>query len=408
MNILVLTSVYPSEDDKNQDATKVVRYFVQEWSKDGHRIIVIHNIHRYPSIIHKLPNSIKQKMASKINFYIPDWKTVKEDKNFLDNNVEIWRLPILKLMPHKGHSKRIIKKQSNKIKAILEARHFSPEIIMGHWMSPQLQIISELRKIYLCKTSLVIHGREYYIRDKKFNCIKYLTSIDALGCRNNGDSEYVKRVLGLRKSPFICYSGIPDAFITNCIFDKGKFQELPKQWRIIYVGRLVAYKHVETTIRALAQLDDYNFIFDIIGIGPEEKALKLLANKLGIGHKVIFHGKMSREQVFEYMHKAHCFVMLSKGEAFGLVYLEAMASSCIVIASKGEGIDGIIKDKENCFLIPVGDKQGLIICLEKLFNSQPQELQYYSHNAFITASQFTDSNVAKRYLQDAMTFMEYI
>ena len=42
--------------------------------------------------------------------------------------------------------------------------------------------------------------------------------------------------------------------------------------------------------------------------------------------------------------------MISQGEAFGLVYLEAMARGCITIASRGEGFDGIIKDGINGFL----------------------------------------------------------
>ena len=43
------------------------------------------------------------------------------------------------------------------------------------------------------------------------------------------------------------------------------------------------------------------------------------------------------------IHNADCFVMVSSREAFGLVYVEAMAKGCIVIATKGQGMDGIIK-----------------------------------------------------------------
>ena len=38
-------------------------------------------------------------------------------------------------------------------------------------------------------------------------------------------------------------------------------------------------------------------------------------------------------------------------EAYGLVYLEAMARGCITIASRDEGFDGVIKDGINGFCL---------------------------------------------------------
>lgn len=63
------------------------------------------------------------------------------------------------------------------------------------------------------------------------------------------------------------------------------------------------------------------------------------------------------------MKKSHCFVMVSKGEILGLVYLEAMASSCVAIGSIGEGIDGIIVDGENGCLCTPADLEALRITI---------------------------------------------
>ena len=51
--------------------------------------------------------------------------------------------------------------------------------------------------------------------------------------------------------------------------------------------------------------------------------------------------------------------MISKEETFGLVYLEAMSMGCITIASKNEGMEGIIIDGENGFLCTAGDDDEL-------------------------------------------------
>ena len=61
------------------------------------------------------------------------------------------------------------------------------------------------------------------------------------------------------------------------------------------------------------------------------------------------------------IRNADCFVMVSSREAFGLVYLEAMAKGCIVIGTKGQGIEGIVKHGENGFLCKARDVNELTV-----------------------------------------------
>ena len=397
MNILLLTSVYPSPDDENENVTKVVRYFAKEWGNQGHTVRVIHNVHRYPLLVHLLPKFIKRRIAAKLGFYIPDMKAVKAMR-FEDGDVSVNRIPVFKFLPHGDHPRRAIVNVAKKIESLNSSVGFSPDLIVGHWMSPQVQIIARLKEVYHCRTALVLHGRGY-LNDPKFDAKKYLKSIDALGCRSRAEAEYVQSVLGCEKKPFVCYSGVPDDFITGHTYDEEKFASVPKKWRFIYVGRLVAYKSIDKVLHALAAFRDRDFVFDVIGNGAEEASLKNLAHELGIEEKVVFHGRMPRDRVMDYMRKAHCFVMISKGEIFGLVYLEAMAASCLAIGSKDEGIDGVIENGVNGFLAPAADADGLKAVLDRLFEMDAQQLQKYSRMGFNTASEFTDSNVAKWYLE---------
>lgn len=399
MNILLITSVYPYPDDLNENVTKVVRYFVQEWDKQGHTVKVIHNAHRYPSLVHLIPKSIKQRLAAKLNFYIPDFDKVKP-LHINDGNVDVWRLPIFKYIPHGGHSKGVINKQVKKIVSVLEQEDFVPDIIMGHWMSPQIQIISRLKKIYNCRTSLVLHGRDY-LDKSKLDYTEYLPDIDRLGCRSRTDSEYVQNLLSLSYEPFVCYSGIPDSFVCDRLYDADKFRTAPDKWRFIYVGRLVSGKNIDKVIKALSKSSLKNFVFEIIGSGSEERALKNLVSELNMDDKVIFHGRLPRNEVIEHMRKSHVFVMISRNEAFGLVYLEAMAASCITIASRHEGIDGVIVDGENGLLSSAGDDNELCKVIDDLINSPVSKIRQLSENGFNTAKEFTDSNVAQWYLRDA-------
>ena len=399
MNILLLTSVYPSPSDKNGTVTKVVQYFANEWVKMGHKVIVVHNTARYPAVVHMLPEPVRQKLTAKLNFLIPPLKDVKEVFRE-ENGVRIYKFPILKLQPHGGHPKSIIHKQAQKIQETLLKESFIPDIIMGHWMSPQIQLIDILKDVYHCRTSLVLHGRGY-INDRRFDCKKYLKNLDALGCRSKAEAEFIKKGLGISSTPYICYSGVPDSYLENCEYID-KFDKKPEVWRFIYVGRLVAYKHLENVLAALPHLENQNNKFEIIGSGNEESNLRKLTIELDIDSKVSFRGQLPREEVLERMKQSNCFVMISKGEVFGLVYLEAMANSCISIGSIGEGIDGVIVDGKNGILSKPADTDDLVQTLNRVMRMGSKELKAISYAGYQTAQEFSDSNVAKKYLQDAM------
>lgn len=402
MNILVLSSVYHDSSLGNIDeSTPIVNYFVCDWRRQGHKIIVVHNAHRYPRIVHTLPKRVKKKFAAKLGFPIPDW-TVVSEKSYIDQGVKVWRLPMLKLIPHQGHKGRNVDKQVGKIKAILKEDGFSPDVIIGHWASPQMEIISRLKDIYNCRTAVVLHGTGY-IRDASFPAKEYLKKIDKLGARSKTQAQKVKEILNLSETPFICYSGVPDEYLRNYTFDEHKFDKKPETWRFIYAGRLVKYKAIDKTLKALSKLENQNYTFDIIGDGGEKENLISLTKELCISDKVTFHGRIPREEVLKYMRDAHVFILISKGEIFGLVYLEAMAATCISIGSIGEGIDGVIEDGENGLLCEAQNVDALTKRLEWLMNCSLEELKLLAQKGYETAQNFADSKVAKRYLEDVMS-----
>lgn len=399
MNILLLTSVYPAPTDKNGNVTKVVQFFATEWKKQGHNVLVVHNKNRYPVFVHMLPEFIRLKLTRRLSFFIPSLKETKKEIRD-DNGIKIYKIPILKLKPHGDYPEYRINHQIKEIETILSTESFKPDIIMGHWMSPQAQLLVKLKEIHKCRTSIVLHGRDY-IDDKSFNCIKYLQRIDAIGCRSKADSEYVKETLNLKKKPYVCYSGVPDRVLSEYKYDTEKFSKAINTWKFIYVGRLVAYKNIDIVLKALSKVS-FQYEFDIVGSGNEEKRLVTLARELGISNKVHFHGQLTRYEVIQHMKKAHVLVMVSKGEVFGLVYLEAMAASCISIGSIGEGIDGVIVNNSNGFLCDPGNIDSLEKTINMIVSMNPSRLYSVSENGYKTARDFSDSNVAKMYLNCAM------
>ena len=64
MNILVLTNIYPYEEDKSFDITKVVAFFTREWVKQGHNVVTIVNSTRFPKIYYTVAKYAKKMVVS--------------------------------------------------------------------------------------------------------------------------------------------------------------------------------------------------------------------------------------------------------------------------------------------------------------------------------------------------------
>jgi glycosyltransferase involved in cell wall biosynthesis len=75
------------------------------------------------------------------------------------------------------------------------------------------------------------------------------------------------------------------------------------------------------------------------------------------------------------MRDCTVFVLPSRYEGLGCVYLEAMASGKPIIACRGQGIDEIIQHRSNGWLIPVDGLEELVQGLQILLNDGDLRLQ---------------------------------
>lgn len=401
MNILVLTSIYPHVNGESSDGvTPVVHYFAKEWVKKGHNVQVINSCNRYPKLLYILPRRIIKFITSKFDVIVPK---ISQGKDLLStkDGVKIARFPMLKILPKRRYYEIQVERQLKKIIAYLSQNDFKPDLIVGHWENPQIPLLSKLKKIYHCRTSLVFHGIVYINQkiNKKWT-EKYIHDIDVIGVRSNAIARKVKSLLKLDKDPFICCSGIPDEYFENINIELVT-QGIKSGY--LYVGRLIKRKNVDISIKALKEVyGNQNFTFNIIGIGDEKSNLECIIEKDNLNKNIKLLGYLPREEVIKLMDESEVFIMISDNETFGLVYLEAMSRGCIVIASKDSGVDGIIKDGYNGFLCEQGNKEELKKVLKKIRRLSAEDKKIISQNAIKTAFNFRDSCVAELYLENVL------
>ena len=194
---------------------------------------------------------------------------------------------------------------------------------------------------------------------------------------------------------FMCYSGIPAHFLNRkevCIIAK------PIN-RFVYVGSFIRRKFPEKVLMGiLNSCVSKDFQLDYVGDGANRALIDKLISDNHLEEKVRLHGFVNREAVPNYIEKAQCFIMISEEETFGLVYLEAMSMGCITIASRNEGMEGIIIDGVNGFLCKAGDEKELTEIIDRINQMSNLELATISKNARQTALQLTDDKVAEKYI----------
>lgn len=102
---------------------------------------------------------------------------------------------------------------------------------------------------------------------------------------------------------------------------------------LIYAGRLIDTKNIETAVNALKIVKDKGkkFLFDIYGNGSLKNQLKKQVEQLELEEEVIFHEKVSQQELFSEYMKKDCFLFPSLLEISSTAVMEAMFCGLIPI-----------------------------------------------------------------------------
>lgn len=155
---------------------------------------------------------------------------------------------------------------------------------------------------------------------------------------------------------------------------------------VLSVGALVWYKHHQKTIQALSYLNEGSFL--LVGDGPEKENLNNLGKKLlGDRFKLIQADYHNLPKIYR---SADIFALPSwDREAFGIVYLEAMACGLGVVAPNDLSRNEIIG--EAGILVDVSSPEIYAKAIEQALESD------WRKKALVQAGKFSWEKIAKSY-----------
>ena len=186
-----------------------------------------------------------------------------------------------------------------------------------------------------------------------------------------------KNLYVLAASAFLSYDLSVFGFNNSKIFKWGYFpnceinSDLKKEQNtILYAGRLLKLKHVETVIKTarLLKRDGFEFKVNIVGDGPEKQRLIALKNKYKLDDCVKFLGSKTHNEVLEIMQSSSIYMFTSDfNEGWGAVLNEAMTNSCAVVASSAIGsVPFLITHNENGMIYKYGNDKNAYKAVKEL------------------------------------------
>lgn len=348
MKILFITDLYPVKE--NEKTTPRTLYdFVEGFKELGHNVDVIKPNFILNSFLRGKPfyKTGTYNNIYNINYWTPFQFDIKKKLNRnLDYDIVIAHMP----------------------SGILFADKLGLPFIAGIHNSDLTVLTSPLYKIHFQKRLL-----------------KALKNAKAIACRSDViQKKLLKLYPEFKEKTFTAPSGIDE----NIIAENTKPFHNPV--KVLTCANFKKRKNIDKVILALKNID--GFQLTVIGDGHGRKKLEKLDKNVN------FTGALTHNQVLAEMRDSDIFILPSISETFGMVYLEAMASGCITIGTKDDGIDGIIKNNENGFLtLPISTEIRKI--LQFLKNMDDDRLKALRYNSFSTIKQYTKTACCENYLQ---------
>lgn len=322
MNILIIPSWFPNKKNKINGS-----FFLEqaiEISNNGHNVYVIDASYQGRDGYFELSNILTTK--KKVNDVIiyrktfPAFGLSKRNKK--------------KYIVFEYNVKRLIKKILKEVKI---------DVIHTHSYLPAGYALTKISKYFNIPHVMTEHSSSIVSGSVNDNNKRILSET----LENTSTVIAVGNVL---RRKLLEYNGdneiivIPN--IVSPIFQY-KDKNVKNEFIFSSIGYLEDRKNYSTLIRAfyLAFKEQSNVKLRIIGDGILYYQLRKEIESYGMMNQISLLGLLTRDQTAYELQESHAFVMISKAETFGVVYIEALATGCPVIGLKNGGAEYIIEDR---------------------------------------------------------------
>lgn len=255
-------------------------------------------------------------------------------------------------------------------------------------------VATKLQKIEAKKVKNFFKKIYYYFILPQISILdkKAIKNADIVGVLSESKKEEIEQTYNLHKKEVkVFYPGIDERRFNLADKDeKEKLREklgFKKEEKILLcVARLEAEKNQEILINCMENLKDKNYRLYFVGDGDNRNILQEKIESKNLQKQVKLLGE--KTNVEDYYRASDVFILLSKYEGFGHVYLEALACGLPCIAAKSNPPETITASSE----IITSDELGKVvtynnveeICEAIEFSMKTSEIYSEARNKYVT------------------------
>lgn len=246
-----------------------------------------------------------------------------------------------------------------------------PDVIHAHWLIPQGLLAALIKKFYSIPVVVTAHGADVFsMRQGVFIWLKkyIVNKADRIVTVSKSLAKVLVDDTQTSIEPDVISMGV-DATLFS---PRYRSKTIRERYDIhgpflLFVGRLTEKKGVQYLVDSMAfvvaEIPKAKLL--IVGHGELEKELKKRVEQFGLQEVVLFAGGQVNKDLPVYYASADIFIGPSirtddgDSEGFGLTFVEAAMSGCLLIGTKTGGIEDIISDGQTGFLVPPEDASAL-------------------------------------------------
>lgn len=257
----------------------------------------------------------------------------------------------------KQYYKGFIRQRLSFVKqSVIHARHFDV-IVLGHI---NLAIIGFLVKFFFPKKKIILiaHGIEVWQPLKGIKKI-FLNKIDNIFAVSNYTKEKLRRVqkidadkINIFPNTIDPFFDVPANFVTP-LYLKKRYNVSEDDFVLFTLTRLSSsekYKGYDMVIKSLPDLVKRipNIRYIIAGKYDIEEKLRIekMVKDLDLNDVVYLAGFLNNEEISDHYQLGDVFIMPSKGEGFGIVFIEAAVCGVKIVAGNKDGSVDALKNGE--------------------------------------------------------------
>ncbi len=290
--------------------------------------------------------------------------------------------------------------------SLVQVPQFKPDVVHIFFGIPDGPIGWVLKRVYGLPYLISLRGADVPSDEVKRFARQYKLlrpfvrrlwrDADALVAVSNGLREYA-----FETTPDLPIEVIPNA-IELSVFTPPRQRNHDGPVRLLFVGRFNAFKNVETLLEAvehLLKMGVDNFELQLVGDGERRSNLERLTVEKGLTKYVRFLGWVGREAIVERYRQADLFVTATTWEGMPNTVLEAMACGLPVVATQASGLDQLVQERVNGYLVEINKASALADRLADLIDNPYERWRMGKESRKIAEQEFAWEYITEQYVE---------